>query len=107
MRADSNGDAASRGGDWRGVAIVASKGCGCREEVGQHWIRQLVAAMVEMQGKEGTVESKGRRGCNGSKEATVGKKGEEERWHRKVGSAGGSRKGRGREIVEATTEKRH
>ncbi|RWW61640.1 hypothetical protein BHE74_00031291 [Ensete ventricosum] len=50
-----------------------------------------------MQGKEGTVENKGRSGCSGSdnssgsKEAVTGKKGEEERWKRRLGSAGGSR----------------
>ncbi|RZS10840.1 hypothetical protein BHM03_00042131 [Ensete ventricosum] len=79
VRAGSNGDTASRGGDWRGAAI------------------QLAATMVEMQGKEGTVENKGRSGCSGSdnssgsKEAVTGKKGEEERWKRRLGSAGGSR----------------
>ncbi|RRT61870.1 hypothetical protein B296_00014587 [Ensete ventricosum] len=75
--------AASRGGDWRGAVIVAGDGCGCGEEVGQRWIRQL-AVVVEMRGKEGTAESKGRRGCSGSKEASTGKKGEEERWQMRL-----------------------
>ncbi|RRT39013.1 hypothetical protein B296_00052541 [Ensete ventricosum] len=77
-KAGNNGDAASRGGDWRGATIVAGDGCDCGEEVGQHWIRQLAATMVAMQGKEGTIESKGRRGCSDSdsKEAAIGKKGQ-------------------------------
>ncbi|RRT51067.1 hypothetical protein B296_00047802 [Ensete ventricosum] len=29
VRVSSNGDAASRGGDWRGAVIVAGDGCGC------------------------------------------------------------------------------
>ncbi|RRT33055.1 hypothetical protein B296_00037870 [Ensete ventricosum] len=46
-----------------------------------------------MQGKEGTTKSKGRRGCNYSdnKEVAAGKKGEEGRWQRQMGSTGGSR----------------
>ncbi|RRT56162.1 hypothetical protein B296_00001164 [Ensete ventricosum] len=86
MRAGSNGDAASRGGDWRGATIVADDGCGCGEDVGQRWIWQLVATMVEMQGKEGTTKSKGSRGCSASsnKEAAIGKKEEEERWQRQL-----------------------
>ncbi|RWV99650.1 hypothetical protein GW17_00037443 [Ensete ventricosum] len=84
VRADSNGDAANRGGDWRGATIMASDGYG--EEVGQHWIQRLAAAVVEMQGKEGTTESKERKGYSGSgsKEATIGKKGEDERWQRRL-----------------------
>ncbi|RZR73585.1 hypothetical protein BHM03_00025936 [Ensete ventricosum] len=86
MRAVSNGDAASRGGDWRGAAIVADDGCGCGEDVGQRWIWQLAATMVEMQGKEGMAKSKGSRGCSTSsnKEAAIGKKEEEERWQRRL-----------------------
>ncbi|RWW47504.1 hypothetical protein BHE74_00046499 [Ensete ventricosum] len=86
MRASNNGDAASRGGDWRGATIVTDDGCDCGEEVGQRWIRQLAVTVVAMQGKEGTTESKGRRGCSDSdsKEAAIGKKGEEERWQRQL-----------------------
>ncbi|RWW62551.1 hypothetical protein BHE74_00030308 [Ensete ventricosum] len=56
-------------------------------------------------GKEGTAESKGCRGCSGSKEAATGKKGEEERWQMRLRqrrgcaaeiTAAGGNKGRGR-----------
>ncbi|RWW33204.1 hypothetical protein BHE74_00000726 [Ensete ventricosum] len=93
VRVGSNSDAASRGGDWRGATIVAGDGCGYGEEVGQHWIRQLAATVVEMQGKEGTAESKGHRGRSDidNKEAAARKKGEEERWQRRGRSAGALR----------------
>ncbi|RRT56880.1 hypothetical protein B296_00039802 [Ensete ventricosum] len=58
--ASSNDDTASRGGDWRGVAIVVGDGYGCREEVGQRWIRY----------------------GSDNKEVVTGKKGEVERWQR-------------------------
>ncbi|RRT59776.1 hypothetical protein B296_00014362 [Ensete ventricosum] len=41
VRAGSNGNVASRGGDWRGAMIMASNCYSCKEEVGQHWIRSL------------------------------------------------------------------
>ncbi|RWW14363.1 hypothetical protein GW17_00021865 [Ensete ventricosum] len=47
---------------------MVDDGCGCEEEVRQRWIRQLAAAVVEMQGKEGTFESKGRKGCSDREE---------------------------------------
>ncbi|RZR86159.1 hypothetical protein BHM03_00013301 [Ensete ventricosum] len=69
---------------------VQHKGAAARQEAamsgGGNW-RQVAT------GKEGTTKSKGRRGCNcsDSKEVAVGKKGEEERWQRRLGSTGGSK----------------
>ncbi|RZS16965.1 hypothetical protein BHM03_00049045 [Ensete ventricosum] len=47
---------------------------GYGEEVRQHWIRRLAAAVVEMQGKEGTIESKGRKGCSDSGTVVAGRR---------------------------------
>ncbi|RRT45832.1 hypothetical protein B296_00044677 [Ensete ventricosum] len=42
----------------RGWKWLWHDGCDYGEEVGQHWIWQLAAVVVEMQGKEGMIENK-------------------------------------------------